>query len=156
MKSYPQKPPFSHDELIAFLDEAPIARLCSMNLDGTILITAVYFKYDDGDILIGTNEMSRKVRNIKHNQNVSVLIDNQTRPWKGVLIYGEAFLDHEDVIPKRIAIFERYMATEDARKGVSDLAQQFTPVIIRIKPKRMTSYDYSKAGFIQSKPELTG
>jgi nitroimidazol reductase NimA-like FMN-containing flavoprotein (pyridoxamine 5'-phosphate oxidase superfamily) len=155
MKSYPQKPPFSQVELVEFLNESPIARLCSMNLDDTILITAVYFKYDNGDILIGTNEMSHKVRNIKHNPNVSVLIDNQSRPWKGVLIYGEAFIDYEDVIAKRISIFERYMSIDDARQAASDLAKQFTPVIIRIKPKRMTSYDYSKPGFIQAQPTLT-
>ncbi|MBE3143885.1 MAG: pyridoxamine 5'-phosphate oxidase family protein [Planctomycetes bacterium] len=150
MKTYPQRPPFTHDELVAFLNEAPVARLSSMNPDGTIHIAAVYFKYDNGDILIGTQDVTHKVRNIKHNPNVTVLIDNQAPPWKGVLIYGEAELDYEDVVAKRISIFERYMLAENARKLAADLANSYTPVVIRVKPKRMTSYDYSKPGFIQA------
>jgi nitroimidazol reductase NimA-like FMN-containing flavoprotein (pyridoxamine 5'-phosphate oxidase superfamily) len=148
MKTYPQKPPFTHEELAAFLCEAPIARLCTLNPDGTIHIAAAYFKYDHGDIIIGTQDMTHKVRNIKKNPQVTVLIDNQAPPWKGVLIYGRAELDYEDVVAKRTSIFERYKTPEEARKMAEDLATKFTPVIIRVKPKCMSSYDYSKPGFI--------
>jgi PPOX class probable F420-dependent enzyme len=150
MKTYPQKPPFTQDELVAFLNEAPVARLSSMNPDGTIHIVSVYFKYDNGDIVMGTQDMTHKVRNIKRNPKVTLLIDNQSPPWKGVLIYGEAELDYEDVVAKRISIFERYMPAENARKLAADLANNYAPVIIRVKPKRIVSYDYSKQGFIQA------
>ena len=152
MKTYPQKPPFTPEELVVFLNEAPIARLCTLNQDGTIHIAAVYFKYDNGDIIIGTQDMTHKVKNIRNNPQVSILIDNQVPPWKGVLIYGEAELDYEDVIAKRTLIFERYKTPEEARKLAVDLASSFTPVVIRVKPRHMTSYDYSKQGFIQSNP----
>jgi nitroimidazol reductase NimA-like FMN-containing flavoprotein (pyridoxamine 5'-phosphate oxidase superfamily) len=150
MKVYPQKPPFTQDELTAFLNEAPIARLSSMNANGTIHIAPVYFKYDHGGIIMGTQDGTHKVRNIKRNPKVTLLIDNQTPPWKGVLIYGEAVLDYADVIAKRITIFERYMPTENARKFAEDLASNFVPVIIRVKPTHIVSYDYSKQGFIQT------
>jgi nitroimidazol reductase NimA-like FMN-containing flavoprotein (pyridoxamine 5'-phosphate oxidase superfamily) len=148
MITYPQRPPFTQEELVAFLNEAPIARLSTLNPDGTIHIAAVYFKYDNGDIIIGTQDMTHKVRNIKNNPQVTVLIDNQAPPWKGVLIYGKAELDYEDVVAKRTLIFERYKTPEDARKMAVDLANSFTPVVIRIKSKHMTSYDYSKSGYI--------
>jgi PPOX class probable F420-dependent enzyme len=148
MKPYPQMPPLTQDELVAFLKEAPIARLSSMNPDGTIHSAPVYFKYDDGDILIGTQDVTRKVRNTKQNPNVTLLIDSETPPYRGVVIYGEAELDYEDVIAKRISIFERYMPAENAQQLAMGLANHYDPVIIRVKPKRMTSYDYSKPGFI--------
>ena len=148
MRPYPQKPPLTQDELLAFLDEAPVVRLSSLNPDGTIHMAATYFKYDNGEILIGTQDITHKVRNIKHNQNVTLLIDSQNHPFRGVLIYGEATLDYEDVIPKRASIFERYMSAEEALDRASDLANQFSCVVVRIKPKRMTSYDYSKPGLI--------
>lgn len=148
MKPYPQMPPLTQEELVAFLKEAPIARLSSMNPDGTIHSAPVYFKYDNGDILIGTQDVTRKVRNAKQNPNVTLLIDNQSPPYRGVVIYGEAELDYEDVIAKRISIFERYMPTENAQQLAMGLANHYDPVIIRIKPKHMTSYDYSKPGFI--------
>ncbi len=151
MTPYPQKPPLTQDELVAFLSEAPLARLSSMNPDGTIHMAAAYFKYDNGEILIGTQDISHKIRNIKNNPNVTVLIDNQESPFRGVLIYGVAVLDYEDVIIKRALIFERYMPAEDAQDMASDLANRFQSVVIRIKPQKVTSYDYSKPGLISSK-----
>ena len=151
MTVYPQKPPLTQDELVAFLNEAPIARLSSMNPDGTIHMAAAYFQYDHGDILIGTQDISHKIRNIKKNPNVTVLIDSQESPLRGVLIYGVAVLEYEDVVAKRASIFARYMPAQDAREMASDLASRFQSVVIRIKAQRVTSYDYSKPGLISSK-----
>ena len=150
MKPYPQMPPLTQEELVAFLNESPVARLSSLNADGTIHTAPVYFKYENGDFLIGTQNMTRKVRNIKRNPQVTVLIDNQAPPWKGVLVYGTAELDYEDVIAKRASIFERYRSPEDAREFAADLANNYTPVVIRIKPQKVVSYDYSKDGFINN------
>lgn len=150
MQPYPQMPPLTQSELVAFLNEAPIARLSSLNVDGTIHTAAVYFRYDNGDILIGTQEVTHKVHNISRNPNVTLLIDSHSPPWKGVLIYGIAELDYEDVVAKRVSLFERYMPYENAQKLATGLANQYAPVIIRIKPSRIISYDYSKQGFIQA------
>ena len=149
MKSYPQRPPLIDDELKTFLHAARIAHLGSMNPDGTIHIAALYFKYDEGDIVFGTQDMTNKVRNIKHNPNVTVLIDIEGPPLRGVLIYGQAELDYEDVVAKRIDLFEKYMPNENAQQFAKRMASQFAPVIIRVKPKRLSSYDYAKEGWIQ-------
>ena len=149
MKLYPQKPPFTTDELEEFLNEAPIARLGTLNPDGTIHIAALWFRYKNGEIIIGTQDKTNKIRNIKQNSNVSVLIDIEGPPLKGVLIYGRAELDYEDVLAERIAIFEKHMSREEARELAHRLASEFAPVIIRIKPERMSSYDYAKEGLIQ-------
>ena len=149
MKPYPQKPPFTKDELVAFLNEAPIARLGSMNPDGTIHMAALWFRYKNGDIVIGTQDKTNKVRNIKKNPNVTVLIDVEGPPLKGVLIYGHAELDYEDVLTKRVDIFEKHMSREEARELATRLANDFAPIIIRVKPKRVSSYDYSKDGMIE-------
>jgi nitroimidazol reductase NimA-like FMN-containing flavoprotein (pyridoxamine 5'-phosphate oxidase superfamily) len=149
MKLYPQKPPLTDDALITFLQEAPIARLGSLNPDGTIHIAALWFKYDNGDIVFGTQDITNKVRNIRHNPSVTVLIDSEGPPLKGVLIYGHAELDYEDVVAKRITLFEKYMPSEDARQLAAMLASNFAPVIIRVKPQQVSSYDYAKEGMIQ-------
>jgi len=94
---------------------------------------------------MASQDPSRKVRNIKRNKNVSVLIDTTEVPFKGVLIYGPAELDYEDVITKRIAIFERRLSQEQAETYARRLANKWNCVIIRITPVRITSFDYSKA-----------
>lgn len=149
MKIYPQRPPMTDEELGAFLHDAPVARLGSLNPDGTVHLSALWFRYENGEVLFGTQEMTNKVRNIKGNPNVTVLIDIEGPPLRGVLIYGQAELDYEDVIDKRVDIFEKYMPREHAQGLASELADHFAPVIIRVRPGRVSSYDYAKEGMIQ-------
>ena len=93
--------------------------------------------------------MTSKIRNIKRQPQVTVLIDSEAPPFRGVLIYGQAELDYEDVMAKRIDIFEKYLPHENAQQLAAQLAGDFTPVIIRVKPQRVSSYDYAKDGMIE-------
>lgn len=52
MKPYHQSPPLNEEELKVFLNQALVARLGSLNPDGSIHLVPVWFKYEDGDILI--------------------------------------------------------------------------------------------------------
>jgi PPOX class probable F420-dependent enzyme len=150
MKTYPQKPPMTDDERVAFLQKAPIARLGSINPDGTVHLAALWFTYDktSGSLMFGTQDMTYKVRNIKRNPKVTVLIDIEGPPLKGVLMYGQAELDYRDVMSKRVAIFEKYMPRDDAIKFAEMMASSYTPVIIRVRPTRVSSYDYAKEGML--------
>ena len=143
--SYPQLPALNEGELAAFLEQAQFARLGTHNQDGTIQITPIFYTIEDGQILMATQEPSRKIRNIKRNPNVSVLIDHTEVPFKGALIYGTAELDYEDVISKRITIFQKRLSREDAETYARRLSGKWPCVIIRITPNRVVSFDYSKA-----------
>jgi len=142
---YPQLPSMTDEELESFLGHALFARLGTINEDGTIHIAPVFFKYDAGQILMATQDPSRKVRNIKRNNNVTVLIDTTEVPFKGVLVYGTAELDYEDVIRKRVGIFERRLSHEEAETYARRLSGKWRCVIVRITPVRIASFDYSKA-----------
>jgi hypothetical protein len=141
---YPQLPAMDDDELVSFFEQAIFARLGTINDDGTIHIAPIFFKYDDGQLLMATQDPSRKIRNIKRNDNVTVLIDTTEVPFKGALVYGTAELDYEDVIPKRVAIFERRLSREDAETYAGRLSGKWKCVIVRITPVRIDSFDYSK------------
>ncbi|UCF60125.1 MAG: pyridoxamine 5'-phosphate oxidase family protein [Anaerolineaceae bacterium] len=142
---YPQLPAMTDEELVSFFDQAQFARLGTFNEDGTIHIAPIFFKYEDGQILMATQDPSRKIRNIKHNNKVTVLIDTTEVPFKGALIYGTAELDYEDVIPKRMTIFEKRLSREDAKTYARRLSGKWKCVIIRITPTKIASFDYSKA-----------
>jgi len=142
---YPQLPAMTEEELVSFFEQAQFARLGTINEDGTIHIAPIFFKYQDGQILMATQDPSRKIRNIKRNKNVTVLIDKTEVPFKGALIYGTAELDYEDVIPKRIAIFERRLSREEAETYARRLSSKWQCVIVRITPVHVASFDYSKA-----------
>jgi hypothetical protein len=93
---------------------------------------------------MASQEPSRKIRNIKRNPNVTVLIDKTELPFKGALIYGKAELDYDDVINKRIDIFKKRLCEQDARTYASRLSAKWQCVIIRITPSHIASFDYSK------------
>jgi nitroimidazol reductase NimA-like FMN-containing flavoprotein (pyridoxamine 5'-phosphate oxidase superfamily) len=146
--TYPQVPAMTEEELVAYFDQTLFARLGTMNEDGTIHMAPIYFNYEDGQILMATQEPSRKIRNIKRNNQVTVLIDTTDLPFKGVLIYGTAELDYEDVIAKRVAIFQRrpwQPSPEDGEAYARKLAEKWPCAIIRVTPQRIVSFDYAKA-----------
>jgi hypothetical protein len=142
---YPHLPSMTEEELVSFFEEAHFARLGTINEDSTIHIAPIFFKYDEGQLLMATQDPSRKIRNIKRNKNVTVLIDTTEVPFKGALVYGTAELDYEDVIPKRVAIFERRLSREQAETYARRLSDKWKCVIVRITPVHIASFDYSKA-----------
>lgn len=146
---YPQMPPLADEELESFLRAMPVARLATHNTDGTIHLVPVSCKYVDGDILIGTQAVSRKVKNIQADPNVTVLLDDPGMPFpRGVMIYGTASLDTDDLLGKRVEILEGVMPHEAAEGLVAGLAAAYEPAVIRIKPTKFVSWDYSKPGFM--------
>ncbi len=141
---YPQLPAFTKEELESFLEEPHIARLCSHNKEGTIHVSPVWFRHHNGQILIGTQDISQKARNVKRNSDITVEIDTDEWPYKGVLIYGRAELDYDEPIQKRVFINEEYVSREQAESSVRSLERRWKQVVIRITPQHIVSYDYSK------------
>jgi|GEM_PF-482235 len=105
---HPQAPPFDNElEITDFLAKPQLARFCSHNPDGTIHAAPIYYLYKNGEFLFGTQVLSRKVKNIQHDPQVTVLIDAYEPVLQAVLAYGEAVLDFDDVVEKRVRILER-------------------------------------------------
>jgi len=142
--NYPQAPSMTSEEVVSLCEEALFARLGTFNQDGSIHIAPVFFKSLDDQILIATQEPSRKIRNIKRHNNVTILIDISEVPFRGALIYGTAELDYEDVLSKRIAIFERTRSRQEAVEYARKLIDKWNSVIIRVTPVNVASFDYSK------------
>ena len=141
---YTQSPALEKEEIKNFLEKAKIARICSINKDGTIHAVPVWFNYDNGKLIIGTPKASRRAQNIRRNKNVTVLIDETGPPTRGVIIYGEATMDEEDMDQAAHSIFNRYMSEEEARgywKGLSELTEW---IKVTIQPIKIASFDYSK------------
>ena len=141
---YPQAPTMTDVELESLFNEALFARLATMNQDGTVHITPVFFKYKDNELLIATQDPSLKIRNIKRNDMVSVLVDISEVPFRGALVYGKAELDYENVISKRIEIFERTRTRAEAEDYARKLSAKWKCVIVHVKPQSIVSFDYSK------------
>lgn len=145
---YTQPPPLTEGEIESFLKEARTARFCSLNKDGTIHAAPVLFKHIDGQIIIITPAASRKAKNVKRNEKVSILIDTEQPPQKGVLIYGKAELRHprtrDEYLAEATTVYEKYMPRERAEHMAEGLYKITRGVEIIVKPERIVSFDYSK------------
>lgn len=145
--SYTQSPHLTSDEIESFLQDAKIARFCSHNRDGTIHAAPVWYKYENGKMVIGTPLKSRKARNVRRNGNVTVLIDVEGPPTRGVIIYGKAELEEltiDDMISVGVSIFNRYMPEDKTQVYAEGLSKISEGVKITVTPLRMASFDYSK------------
>lgn len=144
--AYTQAPPLTNQEIESLLNEAKIARFCSLNPDGTIHATPVNYKYEDGRIIIATPAVSRKARNVKRNRNVTILIDTvgeHISDFKGVVIYGKA--DVKELSLREFAsVNETWLPSDRAEGFARAMLGLTTWVMIRVKPERTASYDYAK------------
>ena len=128
-----------------FLNEQKIAKICSLNKDGTIHTTAVWFLYKNGLITMVTPATTRKVRNIIRNNSVTVFVDDPETA-RGVLIYGKAKLDYEYSFRDATSLYEKYMALQQAAKIARKMskASKGGAVMITIRPERLLSFDSMK------------
>ena len=83
MSNYPQMPPLTKAEIEAFLSQPYIAKISTINEDGTIQTVPIWFLYQDNEIVMGTQDVTLKIQNLKRNPNVTVLVDDPTPPSKG-------------------------------------------------------------------------
>ena len=147
VKRYPQVPGFSEAELATFLAKPLLARLSTHNADGTIHTIPIWYEYCGGKLLFSSQTVTQKVKNIQRNPQVTVLIDSNTMPYAGVMIYGTAVLDHQDAAAKRVSIFKRYIGSHGADYA-QQLAVKWEPVIIAVTPTRIISFDYTKGSLV--------
>jgi PPOX class probable F420-dependent enzyme len=144
MSVYPQAKPFIQDDIVQFLAQPLVAKLSTHNQDGTIHTVPIWFRYHEGEFLFGTQDVTQKVQNIRRDNRVTVLIETTDPNLKAIIAYGTAVLDYDDVIAKRRMVFEKYMPAQDAAALAERLAGQWKPVIVRVTPERMVTFDYAQ------------
>jgi hypothetical protein len=95
-----------------------------------------------------TPETSRKVRNVRRNKNVTVLVDIEQPTVKDVLIYGKAgvqyLLTREKYMSDAISVFDRYISRDRAERYAAGLTKVTRGVKIVVRPERMVSFDTNK------------
>lgn len=104
----------------------------------------------DGTIRMTTYARSQKVRNLRRDPRVSLLVESglEYGELKGVVIYGRAELsdDVEEVIDVLLEAGARPAGRPPpaVREGMRGNASK--RVVIRVKPERVVSWDHAKLG----------
>jgi general stress protein 26 len=141
---YTGPPHLTSEEIESLLRENSTARICTHNKDGTIHAIPVSYRYMNGQIVIGSIASSRKTRNIKRNNNVTVLIDNEKA--QGILIYGKAKVEYDNVYQTALSVWEKaiHAPRDKLERFVKAYLDTVKYVIIRITPQHIATFDATK------------
>jgi PPOX class probable F420-dependent enzyme len=130
----------------AFLKQPTVAKLATLNKDGSIRMTPIWFRHDaDGSIVFGTWRNTAAARNIDRDPRCSVLIDHEVaEPYYGVHLQGTAAIEGpSNDLEGVAALYAPYKESLDqARKDVAGLIEEAEVVYIRFTPEREISWDF--------------
>jgi nitroimidazol reductase NimA-like FMN-containing flavoprotein (pyridoxamine 5'-phosphate oxidase superfamily) len=141
-----QVPPLSEEGIKELLQRPIVAELATVNVNGEVRITPIWFEHRDGTIVMSTWENSGAARNIKRNPKCSLMIDqSESFPYYGVHYWGTATIEGPENDVEGIGkMFARYMngdvnaSTEYAKQ----LVGWGKRVYIHFKPERKSSWDF--------------
>ncbi|MEE9298954.1 MAG: pyridoxamine 5'-phosphate oxidase family protein [Acidimicrobiia bacterium] len=140
------KQPMTKDELFRFLDEQPrIGRLATVSLEGDPHVVPVWFRTDEGRVLVHTMAAMRKARNVAATGRFALTVDTDEWPYRGVTMRGPARavgteeMDHRFI--EDLAV--RYLGEEHRPMGryMADLPQEHATLVL--EPESWHAFDYS-------------
>ena len=129
----------TQEEIDSLLHEGRIARICCYNPDGTIHASPVWYGYEEGLIKIAILRETVKARNVRLNPQVTVLVD-LIQPPRGVMIYGQAAFDTENVFNKVLKIAAKYVPDPVKAKSMMEPVWKPTDFILNIQPTKIVSF----------------
>jgi len=139
-------PELSKDELRELLRQPLIAKLGTLNADGTIRITPLSFEARDDCIILNTHQSNPHAQNLKRNPRCSLLIDTIQPPYKLAHFYGRAEVDSEaSAVEEMAAMYARYTGgLKQAKRHAEAVTRLGKRVFIRFYPERVRTIDFAK------------
>jgi PPOX class probable F420-dependent enzyme len=128
------------DELGALLDLALLAVLSTYRRDGTVLLSPVWHEWHEGGFQIATNGDGTKAKHLERDPRASIVVCEQTPPYRGVEVRGRAQLHTNGAadIARRIAI--RYLGEAEGAAQAERLADD---IVIRVEPGELRAWDFT-------------
>ena len=127
-----------------FLQGRYIATLGTENPDGTIHLTAVWYLFEEGCLLVATSSKSRKARNVAARPKVSLMVDaRKPGTERGVTAAGNAEVISSDQAREiNFRLHRRYLsAAAISDPHIGPVFASFDDVTIRLTPVSWITWD---------------
>ncbi|MGE0826629.1 MAG: pyridoxamine 5'-phosphate oxidase family protein [Candidatus Binatia bacterium] len=140
------EPAMSADELQEFLARPLIARLATSRANGTPQVTPMWFLYEDGIVYMSTRPSRAKVRHIKANPNVAVVVDVMEAPLKNKVVTFEGSVELVTTGVKEVTtkIYQKYMGIEGAKSPPAQQSIDAPRIILKMVPKTVQTIDTTR------------
>lgn len=141
----------SNEEIDSFLSVPRIARMATIN-KGRPHVVPVWYYYDGTNIIVTVTKDSTKVKNLKENPNVSIVIDViEGDPGnisflngKAVIIEGEVEIKEDIDHTVATNMYERYAGKEALNNPKVQFSINLPRHTLFVKPIKIMSWDISK------------
>jgi hypothetical protein len=125
---------------VRFLLKPRIGRLATLRRDGSPHVAPVWYRLEDGAILVLTDRGSVKHRNIERDARVEFCIDDERPPYHTVIVGGRATVHEAPGAEWRESLAIHYLGEEAGKRYVTQNASTGNEIMLRIEPGRVRGW----------------
>jgi PPOX class probable F420-dependent enzyme len=128
------------EELGDFVELPLLAVLATYRRDGTVLLSPVWHEWRDGGFNVVSGSRGIKGQHLRRDPRASIVVAEQSRPYRGIELRGEARLSSDGVreAVRRIAV--RYLGDSD---GLAYAESAGDDLLIRLEPGHLRVWDFA-------------
>ena len=123
----------------AFLQEANVAVLSTVDARGRPHAAPVWYLYEDGVFIVSTDRGSRKHKNIAANPNICLTIDKRDLPYFAVMAHGRAEIGPMFSPEERLWLAIRYLGDRRGHAYVEHTKSEDS-ITVRLRPDKVIEY----------------
>lgn len=137
---------WTQEDVWAFISADRIGRLATASAEGEPHVVPLWYEVQGERIVAYSRRTERKARNIAMNPRFSLVVDDDSVPYRGVTLRGRAeVVSREELDPgpliERLAI--RFMGLQAGSEVGSRLGGDPEAVTLLLHPRAWSSWDYS-------------
>jgi hypothetical protein len=137
--------PWTELQIREFLGEACIPMRLAANTDsGFPVILSLWFLPEDDELLAAVHQDARIAKRLKADSRCAFEIAPNEPPYRGVRGQAVASLEREGGGALLERLLNRYLGSSDSRLGRFLLARADEELVVRLRPSRIASWDYSR------------
>jgi PPOX class probable F420-dependent enzyme len=131
---------FSTDGLESLLEGPSPAVLTTHRMDGSALVSPVWFRYADDVFEVVVAEGDVKLRHLARDPRAVLVVFEAAPPFRGVEVRGDATVVPGDVSQARVEIASRYLGRADGERFAAQRASR-PGVLVRLPSSVVRSWD---------------
>ena len=117
-----------------------LADLVTIMPDGSPHIAPVWYKYDGENYLILSEPNTVKVKNIKNDKRVAILISKTDPPYSYVMLKGHAKISDCEYEPLLMELSVKYLGESAGKKYGDEIKQTSEFILITFTPNKVVEF----------------
>jgi len=134
----------SPEDLGSLLIDPKVAILATRGADGSELLAPVWHEWSNGGFTIVIDGNDAKIRNLRRDPRLSVVVAEDEPPYRGIEVRGEAKFVEMSAAPILRRLAERYLRNRDVETYLERMrGWTQEAAVIRIEPRVVRAWDFA-------------